>query len=82
MHISIHANQFNKPFLDYQIYSLLILDIDECSRDADGCEHNCGNTVGSFVCSCNTGYALTANDKNCIGKLSLYVHQYCYVHTK
>ena len=53
------------------MYSL-ITDIDECSRDIDGCEHNCNNTVGSFACSCNTGYALIPNSKNCIGE-SLFI---------
>ena len=45
-----------------------IADIDECSLDNDGCEHNCINTVGSFFCSCNTGYALTLDGKNCTGE--------------
>ena len=43
-------------------------DIDECTQDIDGCEHNCNNTVGSFYCSCNTGYALTLDGKNCTGR--------------
>ena len=47
-------------------------DIDECSRDTDECEHNCGNTVGSFLCSCNTGYALTPDGKTCTGKYNRY----------
>ena len=45
-----------------------IADIDECSLDNDGCEHNCINTVGSSFCSCNTGYALTLDGKNCTGE--------------
>ena len=46
-------------------------DIDECARDTDGCEHNCINSVGSYFCSCNTGYALTMDSKNCTGE---YMH--------
>ena len=34
-------------------------DIDECSDDTDGCDHNCTNTEGSFKCSCQEGYTLT-----------------------
>ena len=44
------------------------IDTDECTHDTDGCEHNCNNTVGSFFCSCNTGYALTLDGKNCTGE--------------
>ena len=46
-----------------------IADINECSLDIDGCEHNCNNNIGSFVCSCNTGYTLTSDGKNCNGEL-------------
>ncbi|XP_059210045.1 complement component C1q receptor [Centropristis striata] len=38
-------------------------DINECSSDA--CDHECENTLGSFVCSCRKGYALK-NQVNCI----------------
>ena len=33
-------------------------DIDECSTNNGGCEHNCQNTIGSFKCSCRSGYVL------------------------
>ena len=60
-----------------QYTNSLVTDTDECSRDIDGCEHDCSNTIGSFICSCNTGYALMANNKNCIGETLFvpYVHQ-------
>ena len=48
-------------------------DIDECARDTDGCERSCNNTVGSFICSCNTGYILTMDGKNCTGKYNVYL---------
>ena len=57
---------------------LLITDINECVRGTDGCENTCTNTFGSFYCSCNTGYALAPNHKNCIGK-SLFIHVYIYM---
>ena len=50
-----------------------IADIDECTHDTDGCEHNCNNTVGSFICSCNTGYVLTMDGKSCTGKCNAYL---------
>lgn len=31
-------------------------DMDECSME--GCEHECSNTYGSFVCSCREGFVL------------------------
>ena len=44
-----------------------VLDINECSTNNGGCEHNCVNTIGSFTCSCNTGYSLTSG-LHCSGK--------------
>ena len=45
------------------------IDIDECSVNNGGCEHNCTNTEGSFVCSCVEGYSLERN-MFCEGKLT------------
>ncbi|XP_013396588.1 uncharacterized protein LOC106163529 [Lingula anatina] len=41
------------------------LDIDECSANTDGCEHNCTNSVGSYTCSCNAGYSLAVDNHSC-----------------
>ncbi|XP_028390636.1 matrilin-2-like, partial [Dendronephthya gigantea] len=37
---------------------LRVQDIDECSEDSNSCPANseCKNTIGSFTCSCNSGY--------------------------
>ena len=43
-------------------------DTDECNTGNGGCEHNCANTVGSFTCSCDTGYLLEEDGFNCSGK--------------
>ena len=51
-------------------YTAVPLDIDECDISNGGCEHNCTNTIGSFVCSCNDGYNLTENALNCTGMRS------------
>ncbi|CAH1238887.1 HMCN1 [Branchiostoma lanceolatum] len=43
----------------------LSTDINECSRNTDGCQHGCENTVGSYYCTCRDGYQLSGS-KNCI----------------
>ena len=49
--------------------AILIIDTNECSSNNGGCEDACINTVGSYLCSCNTsGYYLNANKYNCSGK--------------
>ena len=44
-------------------------DIDECATNNGGCESDCTNTIGSFSCSCGTGYKLDGNGLNCTGEL-------------
>ena len=44
-------------------------DINECSTNNGGCAHTCTNSVGSYACSCNIGFALDADNHGCIGKL-------------
>ena len=48
---------------------LLFIDINECSQNNGGCEHICRNTVGSYYCQCNEGYALNADQRTCRGKV-------------
>ena len=45
----------------------LYVDIDECTAGTDNCDDNasCGNTVGGFTCTCNTGY--TGSGVSCSG---------------
>ncbi|XP_078349239.1 mucin-like protein [Oculina patagonica] len=40
-------------------------DIDECVTNKGGCEQNCSNTFGSFLCACNRGYRLNLDKKSC-----------------
>ncbi|XP_028401634.1 mucin-like protein [Dendronephthya gigantea] len=40
-------------------------DIDECEQKKHSCEMVCKNNAGSYDCSCNLGYVLNADQKNC-----------------
>nr|XP_054599807.1 dorsal-ventral patterning tolloid-like protein 1 [Nothobranchius furzeri] len=40
-------------------------DKDECSKDNGGCQHECVNTVGSYVCQCRHGFVLHENKHDC-----------------
>ena len=42
-------------------------DINECINDNGHCEHICINTNGNYSCSCQDGYSLDINEKNCTG---------------
>ena len=49
----------------YNVYT----DVNECVLGTDSCAHNCHNTVGSYRCSCNTGYTLNRDRYTCDGTL-------------
>ena len=50
-------------------YYLIVIDINECNSNNGGCNHTCINTVGSYVCQCNSGYTLSdSNNHSCIGE--------------
>ena len=53
----------------YKIRIIVIFpsDIDECIENNGGCEHNCINTIGSYNCSCNSGYGLGNDSHMCEG---------------
>ena len=42
-------------------------DTDECDIDLDDCDQNCTNILGSYVCSCITGYELDLDGHTCNG---------------
>ena len=54
-------------------------DIDECSEGTHNCDQICTNTVGSFTCSCNSGYKLLGNGKSCRGTFSK--HYFSHYHS-
>lgn len=46
-----------------------ILDINECAAANGGCEQNCTNSIGSYNCSCISGYDLDPeNNMTCTSK--------------
>ena len=51
-----------------RFFSLFIPDIDECSEGTDNCSQLCNNTVGSYQCSCNTGFILDSDQHTCNGR--------------
>ena len=60
-------------FSGIMLSSCMLLDINECQTNNGGCQHNCSNSVGSFQCSCLSGYALDSDDLRCSGKISCYL---------
>ncbi|XP_044235177.1 tolloid-like protein 1 isoform X4 [Ursus arctos] len=40
-------------------------DKDECSKDNGGCQHECVNTMGSYMCQCRNGFVLHENKHDC-----------------
>lgn len=52
---------------------LCALDINEC-RHYPGrlCAHKCENTLGSYKCSCTTGFKIAGDGRNCDGKINIY----------
>ena len=43
-------------------------DVNECTDNNGDCEHSCVNNEGSYSCSCQSGFSLNSNGRNCSGK--------------
>ena len=70
----------------------LFLDINECERDEDECNvnANCSNTVGSYDCTCISGFEGSGFNEDCISKFNysyseshtyLGFHPYLFFHS-
>ena len=47
-----------------------IIDLNECDSGKNGgCGQICNNMVGSYYCSCQTGYELDEDGRGCSGTL-------------
>ncbi len=44
------------------------LDVDECQEFGGGCQYQCQNTHGGFICRCPSGQHLHVDGKSCIRK--------------
>ena len=49
-------------------YFLIHPDVNECTAGIHQCAQNCHNNVGSYSCSCTSGYRLNADGRRCDGK--------------
>ena len=49
------------------VVDLSFKDINECAVNNGDCEQLCNNSIGSYWCSCVTGYTLDTNYRNCSG---------------
>ncbi|KAG5870535.1 hypothetical protein JTB14_014726 [Gonioctena quinquepunctata] len=45
--------------------AIYFTDMDECAINHGGCQHDCMNTLGSYVCTCHNGYTLHENGRDC-----------------
>ena len=43
------------------------IDIGECGDGTDSCDQICINTLGSYICTCGTGYRLADDGRTCNG---------------
>ena len=48
-------------------FYMLREDVDECRDQIDECDQDCENIVGSYLCSCCSGFILDLNGKSCKG---------------
>lgn len=44
---------------------LISADKDECAKDNGGCQQECVNTFGSYLCRCRNGFRLHENGHDC-----------------
>ncbi|XP_017774281.1 PREDICTED: tolloid-like protein 1 [Nicrophorus vespilloides] len=45
--------------------AVFFTDMDECAINNGGCQHECLNTLGSYVCTCHNGFTLHENKRDC-----------------
>ena len=59
-------------FYRYSYIICIVIDINECDVGTDNCHPNatCMDSVGSFECSCNSGF--TGSGVTCLGEFSNY----------
>ena len=73
--------KLHKKFVIIACVNVYLTDLNECLTENGGCRQTCTNTVGSFVCSCNEGYTLASDGRNCTGKSKNWFHWWSNSHT-
>jgi len=54
-------------------------DINECAMHNGNCSQLCSNNIGSFACSCHTGFRMAPDKRTCVGEFLhciLFITQY------
>ncbi|BFZ01255.1 hypothetical protein BsWGS_04294 [Bradybaena similaris] len=46
-------------------FARFVKEVDECRTSDHDCEHNCVNTLGSYYCTCRSGFQLHSDGKRC-----------------
>ena len=56
--------------LFFFFFFFFVTDIDECTTNEHNCDlaATCGNSIGSFDCTCNSGYS--GDGLTCLGKMN------------
>ena len=49
----------------FSIIYIFLQDVDECAVNNGGCQHECKNVIGAYVCSCHNGFTLHDNGHDC-----------------
>lgn len=66
--------QFNNMRIEFKFDNIVFkkgfkvyffLDKDECFKDNGGCQYECVNMMGSYVCQCCNGFVLYENKYDC-----------------
>ena len=47
---------FNVLVFCFKSHNFFASDLNECDSNNGGCNQMCNNTIGSYICSCGTGY--------------------------
>ncbi|KAK5650137.1 hypothetical protein RI129_001166 [Pyrocoelia pectoralis] len=45
--------------------AVFFTDMDECAVNNGACQHECINTLGSYICACHNGFTLHENGRDC-----------------